>query len=180
MKMKHVPETSDIPSFADAVGLDAVEVRHQLDVVARASGFTEHEARDLDAFVAAEGWGGDDDHDDERGSTAGDEEEGSTVSDEEGVKQEGEACSDREASECEEEEDGDDDREEETDQGDAEGEARKERVRRVKVPQSITKRVHDVVHRQRKAAGASGGGKSSRNHQKRKEKGNILYKHRDF
>lgn len=36
MKMKHVPESSDIPSFADAVGGAGREgVEHQLDVVAQ-------------------------------------------------------------------------------------------------------------------------------------------------
>ncbi len=36
MKMKHVPEASDIPSFADAVGGAGREgVEHQLDVVAQ-------------------------------------------------------------------------------------------------------------------------------------------------
>lgn len=163
--MKHVPEASDIPSFAEAVGADAGEVRHQLDVVAQASGFTEEEANDLDAFVAEEGWGGDEDHD----------------GDAEGDGREEEGCSDREASDCEEEAKGDDDQEEEEeDQRDGEREASKGRVRRVKAPESVTKRVHDAVQRQRRAAGAGRGGKASRNHQKRKEKGKMLYKHRDF
>lgn len=161
--MKHVPEASDIPSFTEAVGADAGEVRHQLDVVAQASGFTEEEAKDLDAFVAEEGWGGD----------------------AEGVGQEEEGCSGQETSDCEEEAKSDDyqaeeEEEEEGDPRDEESETKKDRVRRVKAPESVTKRAHDAVQRQRKAAGAEGGGKSSRNHQKRKVKGKILYKHRDF
>lgn len=40
MKMKHVPEASDIPSFADAVGGAGREgVEHQLDIVAQVRGF---------------------------------------------------------------------------------------------------------------------------------------------
>lgn len=39
MKMKHVPEASDIPSFSDAVGGAGREgVEHQLDVVAQVRG----------------------------------------------------------------------------------------------------------------------------------------------
>eukprot|EP00752_Nemacystus_decipiens_P010358 g9228.t1 len=82
MKMKHVPEASDIPSFADAVGGAGREgVEHQLDVVAQASGFSEKEAKDLDAFVAKEGWGGDDfeadgDVDDDDDNEEEEEEEG--------------------------------------------------------------------------------------------------------
>lgn len=172
MKMKHVPEASDIPSFADAVGTGSIGVEHHLDVVAQASGFSEKEANDLDAFVAAEGWGGDDhdeaaDDDEEQDEDAGDSEnrkerskgelDASDV--EEGESEEGDG-----GSSCSGEEDRDENG----------------RIRRVKAPETMTKRAHAAVQRQRKAAGAGGAVKPSRNHQKRKEKGKMLYKHRDF
>lgn len=50
----------------------------------------------------------------------------------------------------------------------------------MKAPETVTKRAHAAVQRQRKAAGAGGAAKPTRNHQKRKEKGKMLYKHRDF
>lgn len=171
MKMKHVPEASDIPSFADAVGVGGGGgVEHQLDVVAQASGFSEKEAKDLDAFVATEGWGGDDvdgsDGDEEQepeegGSDAGDGDESG-----EEVESDGEKC------------ESDDEDGEGEDCGGKEGDG-KGRIRCVKAPESVTKRAHAAVQRQRRAAGAGRGAKS-RNHQKRKEKGKMLYKHRDF
>lgn len=174
MKMKHVPEASDIPSFADAVGTGSSGVEHHLDVVAQASGFSEKEANDLDAFVAAEGWGGgdndgadDDDDEKERDEDGGDSEHGKEGSKgEPGASglEEGGSGEEGDGSSCSDEEDGDENG----------------RIRRVKAPETMTKRAHAAVQRQRKAAGAGGGVKPSRNHQKRKEKGKMLYKHRDF
>lgn len=161
MKMKHVPEASDIPTFADAVGAGAGGVEHHLDVVAQASGFSEKEGKDLDAFVAREGWGGDDGGDDveeandEKGIDRRDEEDGL------------EGSSSAEESEGEE------------GSGGEEG-GKPRRTRMVRAPESVTKRAHAAVQRQRRAAGAEGAAKPSRNHQKRKEKGKILYKHTHF
>lgn len=163
MKMKHVPEASDIPSFADAVGTGSSGVQHHLDVVAQASGFSEKEAQDLDAFVATEGWGGDDNSDaDEEEKNVGDDDVNDAVE--------------------EQQEDGDEEQGSDSgEEGEEEGEAAEEgRIRRVKAPESLTKRAHAAVQRQRKVAGAMGAAKPSRNHQKRKEKGKMLYKHRDF
>lgn len=170
MKMKHVPEASDIPSFADAVGTGSSGVEHHLDVVAQASGFSEAEAKDLDAFVASEGWGGGD----VDGAESDAEEDGSDdPRDGRGHDGEGvEEGSGEEASRSEGEEEGSESGEE--------GEDGEGRLRRVKAPESMTKRAHAAVQRQRKASGAGGAAKPSRNHQKRKEKGKMLYKHRDF
>ncbi|CBN77739.1 conserved unknown protein [Ectocarpus siliculosus] len=190
MKMKHVPEPSDIPSFADAVGGAGREgVEHHLDVVAQASGFSEKEAHDLDAFVATEGWGG--------GDADGDEEE--EGGEEEGLNSDGEVDEETKGSKARKARGGRDDggveseqEEEEEEEGDdaakcssgscgEEGEGEGVRIRRVKAPETVTKRAHAAVQRQRRAAGAGGGvGKPTRNHQKKREKGKMLYKHRDF
>ena len=46
MKMKHVPEASDIPSFADAVGgMGREGVEHQLDVVAQVRVMFTHDVK---------------------------------------------------------------------------------------------------------------------------------------
>lgn len=192
MKMKHTPEESDIPSFADAVGAGESAIEHHLDVVAHASGFSEQEARDLDAFVSAEGWGGGEDTDGEddypieeplSGEGEGDDEgEGDT----EGVaKQEADEDSAGETDEAaggyKSSQDGEDTRKgasgSDSETGD---DARNGRVRRVKAPESITKRVHATVQRKRRGAGGAGAVNRSRNHQKIKFKGKVLYKHRDY
>lgn len=164
MKMKHVPEVSDIPSFADAVGAGASGVQHHLDVVAQASGFSEEEAKDLDAYVATEGWGGDDadGSESDRQSGGSDDEDGGELEEKESSDAEGSGAA-------------------EADDDSESGAENQGRIRRVRAPESVTKRAHAAVQRQRKAAGAGGAGaKSSRNQQKRKEKGKMLYKHRDF
>lgn len=193
MKMKHVPEAQDIPSFSDAVGADKSAVEHHLDVVAQASGFSEEESRQLDAFVSVEGWGADDEPDnadDDPGEPAEGEDEGAR-----GVRSErgpgtGAEASDGEAGSGE----GGDDGSTGARDSDVDGEsvvddcgsdldqegATKERTRRARAPEPMTKRVHAEVQRQRRAAGAGGTSNSSRNHQKRRQKGKILYKHRDY
>lgn len=172
MKMKHVPEANDIPSFADAIGTGSSGVEHHLDVVAQASGFSEKEANDLDAFVAAEGWGGgdndgaddDEDEQDEDGGDSENRKEGSKGEPDASDVEEGGSGEEGVGSSCSDGEDGDENG----------------RIRRVKAPETMTKRAHAAVQRQRKAAGAGGAVKPSRNHQKKKEKGKMLYKHRDF
>lgn len=166
MKMKHVPEASDIPSFADAVGSGGGGVQHHLDVVAQASGFSEKEAHDLDAFVESEGWGGGDEADADEGD--GEEGQGADGSDDGGRGQDEEDANESEESEGSEGE------------GDEESKGDGGRIRRVKAPESVTKRAHAAVQRTRKAAGAGGAAKPSRNQQKRREKGRMLYKHKDF
>lgn len=166
MKMKHVPEASDIPSFADAVGEGGGGVEHHLDVVAQASGFSEEEANDLDAFVASEGWGGGDEADD-------DEDDGEERQDADGSDVGGSGQGEEDASGSEESEGSEG-------EGDEESKEEGGRIRRVKAPESVTKRAHAAVQRTRKAAGAGGAAKPTRNHQKRKEKGRMLYKHKDF
>eukprot|EP00903_Cladosiphon_okamuranus_P008414 g8090.t1 len=193
MKMKHVPEASDIPSFADAVGGAGREgVEHQLDVVAQASGFSEKEAKDLDAFVAKEGWGGGDfeagDNDDSEGES--DEEEGEELDGDDTVGYvKGRTTKTRGAEGGEGAGEGGESGSGTDDGGEAgEGEGAKDeededggvRIRRVKAPETLTKRAHAAVQRQRRAAGAGAASKPTRNHQKRKEKGKMLYKHRDF
>ncbi|CAM9430696.1 unnamed protein product [Scytosiphon promiscuus] len=183
MKMKHVPESSDIPSFADAVGGAGREsVEHQLDVVAQASGFSEKEAKDLDAFVAKEGWGGDDADGDEEEEQEEEEEldgcDGASVPASNETAADGTTGTRHVEGESDEEE-----AEGSSGSGGSGGEgegAEGARIRRVKAPETVTKRAHAAVQRQRKAAGAGGAAKPTRNHQKRKEKGKMLYKHRDF
>lgn len=179
IKMKHVPEASDIPSFVDAVGSGAGAVEHQLDVLAQASGFSEKESQDLEEFVAAEGWGGDEGAEGNDGS-ADEKHDGEGVDDR--PSQEGEEPLDGEARENDAHGvDGKAVEEESSSDREVEEEGVKGRTRLVKAPESMTKRAHAAVQRQRKAAGGGGfGGSTSRNKQKRKEKGKILYKNRDF
>lgn len=200
IKMKHVPEASDIPSFADAVGAGSGTVEHQLDVVAQASGFTEKESADLEAFVAKEGWGGGGDAGDDDEEDDDDDEDEETVTEiiedgREGCRSanghppedEGEQLDGEEGSlgggACESDEGGGvDGGEGETSSEEGKEDRKREgKVRRVKAPESVTKRAHAAVQRQRVAAGGRGaGGSTSRNKQKKKEKGKMLYKHRDF
>ncbi len=144
----------------------------------QASGFSEKEAKDLDAFVAKEGWGGGDFEADS------DEQEDLDGDDSAGYSGKGRAMEAQRGEGGDEEEDrhegvergGDEEDEEEEEEEENDG----VRIRRVKAPETVTKRAHAAVQRQRRAAGAGGAAKPTRNHQKKKEKGKMLYKHRDF
>ncbi|CAM9455617.1 unnamed protein product [Choristocarpus tenellus] len=194
VKMKHTPVSSDIPSFADAVGTGTVAAK-ALDVEVEASGFSGKDAEVLERYVAKEGWGGGGSDSEDANNS---EVEGEVVATGEGGEEvDRRVEGDVEGSESGGEErmkkglglimpggdsieEGEGDGETEGEEGEREEKAGdgKGRIRRVKAPASLKTRVHEAVQRQRQGGGA--GGNRSRNQQKRREKGKTLYKHRDF
>lgn len=147
----------------------------------QASGFSEKEAKDLDAFVAKEGWGGDDADGEEEESEGEDEQEELDGCDASHAPESNETTADGTTGTGEEESGSEEGSSSGGNGSGGEGEENEgARIRRVKAPETVTKRAHAAVQRQRRAAGAGGASKPTRNHQKRKEKGKMLYKHRDF